>query len=799
MKVISLSTSFTLLSLAISTQLYAQAVETTAVVSQENRTTENKNATQLAPIVVTASRSAQSIAEIAGTVYRIDQAEIEKQAAAGKSTADILGLLVPSLTPSSGTTSNFGMTMRGRTVQYMIDGVPQTGSRDSSRQLNSISPNSIERIEVVSGASSIYGSGATGGIINIITKRGSVDGVNFESKVGVTSGDYFSSDALAYEAYQSASFKQGDWNGFIGASYANRGEIQNSRGERIGPEIAQTDRQDTETIDVNARLGWQFTDNQSLSIAAQYYNDEQDSDYGADYGQVLGHNVGNLLFPASATPSLKAVKGLQLDTQPRTQRHAINTQYENQDFFGQKLNAEAFYRKEKGRWLPTVSPLGHPTLDRELVTLYPNYKDPSSSDFLNVVRSGYAVVQSESEIDVWGLRTALQKDFDIAGRKLGLTYGLDFESEKDKASARRFDFDTFYASNGLNYKALKEYQFGPDVKVEKLGAFLQSQYELSDRLSLQAGVRHERIDSQVSNSTPYRESIPADILDEDLNSPYQAKTLQGGKVKHDATLFNLGTVYSLNDTQQVFANFSQGFSIPDVQRMLRDVPAEFVVNSNNIDPIKVNNYELGWRLQGESGLNTNITAFYNTSDKVVRFNSAPAYNIDVIDTDERIYGAEANINYPLLENLSVGGTIAYTEGQFKNADGKWQQLDSTRISPLKGTVYADWQFNDGYGLRVQALAVGGTDTARTEMQDFKNVDPTRRALVKLPSEIKGYAVMDVIANAKVGPGSLGFGVYNVWNTDYKTVFSQAAESVYGAMSSLPAQGRTYGLTYSLKY
>lgn len=53
----------------------------------------------------------------------------------------------------------------------MIDGVSQTGSRDVSRQLNSISPGMIERIEVISGATSIYGSGATGGIINIITKE----------------------------------------------------------------------------------------------------------------------------------------------------------------------------------------------------------------------------------------------------------------------------------------------------------------------------------------------------------------------------------------------------------------------------------------------------------------------------------------------------------------------------------------------------------------------------------------------------------------------------------------------------
>ena len=59
MKVRSLSTSLTLLSLAISTQLYAQNVEQTSTVNQ------------LAPIVMTATRSAQSIAEIAGTVYSI--------------------------------------------------------------------------------------------------------------------------------------------------------------------------------------------------------------------------------------------------------------------------------------------------------------------------------------------------------------------------------------------------------------------------------------------------------------------------------------------------------------------------------------------------------------------------------------------------------------------------------------------------------------------------------------------------------------------------------------------------------
>jgi len=99
----------------------------------------------------------------------------------------------------------------------MIDGVSQTGSRDVARQLNSISPNMIDHIEVVSGATSIYGSGATGGIINIITKRADKsDPVSFQTKLGVTAADNFRSDSLAYQVGQTASFAHDKVDGFLG-------------------------------------------------------------------------------------------------------------------------------------------------------------------------------------------------------------------------------------------------------------------------------------------------------------------------------------------------------------------------------------------------------------------------------------------------------------------------------------------------------------------------------------------------------------------------------------------------------
>lgn len=752
MRHLSASMQVTLLSLAVSAQVFAQQGSGSGSQVQE-----------LGPMVVTATRSAKSIAEIAGTVYSIERAQVAEQAAAGRSTADILGQLVPSLAPSSGTTSNYGMTMRGRTVQVMIDGVPLTGSRDGSRQLNSINPAMIERIEVISGATSIYGAGATGGLINIITRNADDETSDFSSRIGLRTPGKAARDAMAYEASQTASFHQGAVSGFAGLSYTKQGEIRDAHGDRVGPEIAQTDRQDTTSFDFNGRLTWHLDDDQQLSAGVRYYNDEQDSDYGPDYGR----NLGVLLN--GATPSLKALDGLQLDDQPRTRHYGANVQYLNRDLLGgQQLTAEAYYRKEKSRWFPSVAAAVHPALPGGFT---------------------YVALQSNTDIDVWGVRTALQKGFEVAGRDLQLSYGIDHEREQDSQSGQSYDLATFMASNGLNYREAQRYAMGPDVEVSKTGLFLQGEYQLTERLSLQAGVRRETIRNEVDDSIPYGEAIAAD------NVPgYQPQTMQGGNVRHSETLFNLGAVYALTDSQQVFANFSQGFSLPDTQRMLRDVPANFAIDSSSIDSIKVNNYELGWRINDASGLSAGVTAFYNTSDKVVQFNRD--YSVSVADTDERVWGAEGNLQFPIIDGWTLGGTLAYTRGQYKDAAGSWRELNAFRVSPLKATLYSDWSFADGYGVRLQTLTVGGSDRAYEDSLSAA-VSPTIRA--NPSAKIQGYTTVDLIAHAPWLGGEVGFGVYNLADRDYKTVYSQQAAATYGAISSLPAQGRTFGLSYSVAY
>ena len=723
--------SLCLLTAAICTQLYAEDTAT------NDSTTQNTEA-QLPTIVMTATRTPKSISEIAGTVQTISADQIAQQAGPGRKVADVLAQLVPSLAPSSGTSSNYGQTMRGRNVLVMIDGVSQTGSRDVSRQLNSISPNMIDHIEVVSGATSIYGSGATGGIINIITKRADKsEPVSFQTKLGVTSADNFRGDSLAYQVGQTASFANDKVDGFLGLDYTNRGSQFDGNGDRISLSPWQGSTMDTDTIDMNGRLNFNLTDNQSLSFGAQYYKDEQDTEYGPDYSYLL----------TKTAPSLKAIKGWSLDNQPFTERYAFNTQYQNQDFLGQVLNVEAYYRNEKSRFVP----YGY------------------SADGVNVK-------QSQSNVDYAGIRSTLQSALVVADRDLKLTYGLDYDWEKDPQWA---DYYT-PSNNGLVYTPTGEKQgSGPDTEIQNIGTFVQGEYALTDRLNIQAGVRYQYVQADTESYLTARK-------------PYTL--MAADSTDSDKFLFNLGTVYKLTDTQQVYANFSQGYSYPDVQRVLRDVAA-YTLTTSGIAPITVNSYELGWRLNQDTGLNLGLTGFYNTSDKVVQFNSDRSVN--VVDTDQRVYGAEATVSYPFMENYKVGGTLGYTRGQYQDVANNWHELNAFAVSPMKGTLFAEWNNEDGYGVRAQMLAIKGTDKAYKDDLELKaaGLSDSNSA-----AEIKGYTTMDVLAHFPVVKGRMDFGVYNLWGNQYKTVFAQqAAVTNANSLLAIPTEGRAFALSYTINY
>lgn len=71
----------------------------------------------------------------------------------------------------------------GEGIKILVDGIPIIGRQDGKLDLNQITLNNIERIEIIEGPLSvIYGTDALGGVINIITKNFQRDKVNLNLK-----------------------------------------------------------------------------------------------------------------------------------------------------------------------------------------------------------------------------------------------------------------------------------------------------------------------------------------------------------------------------------------------------------------------------------------------------------------------------------------------------------------------------------------------------------------------------------------------------------------------------------------
>ena len=100
-----------------------------------------------------------------------------------------------------------------------------------------------------------------------------------------------------------------------------------------------------------------------------------------------------------------------------------------------------------------------------------------------------------------------------------------------------------------------------------------------------------------------------------------------------------------------------------------------------------------------------------------------SYTVEVVDTDERIYGVEGSLSHDINDKWQVGGSVAYTRGQYDKG-GDWLELDAVRLTPLKGTAFAQYQFDEGSNIRLQALAIGGDDRAYKDQQK----DPDSSAL-----------------------------------------------------------------------
>ncbi|MSQ19944.1 MAG: TonB-dependent vitamin B12 receptor [Betaproteobacteria bacterium] len=130
---------------------------------------------ELPPVVVTATRTAQTVDETLASVTVITRADIERKQA--RSVEEILGGIEGiSIANTGGRGKQTSLFMRGASstqVLVLIDGIKAGSPTTGQMAFQDLPVELIDRIEIVRGPrSSLYGSEAIGGVIQIFTKKG---------------------------------------------------------------------------------------------------------------------------------------------------------------------------------------------------------------------------------------------------------------------------------------------------------------------------------------------------------------------------------------------------------------------------------------------------------------------------------------------------------------------------------------------------------------------------------------------------------------------------------------------------
>jgi vitamin B12 transporter len=231
----------------------------------------------LKDIVVTPSRTAEPLADAIGDVTVIGPRQLAE--ARGDSIAEIIGRQPGvQFTTTGGPQTQTSIYLRGANPSQtlvLIDGMRINGSTAGGVNFPAIDPAMIERIEILRGAaSSLYGSDAIGGVVNIITKKGEQDRpLSAWANVGYGT----------YETAKSSLGLSGATNGWdysFSASAANsKGfDVQRSRYSNDVPnDMHYPDKDGYRSHAVSGTLGYRWAEGHHIGLSA--YNGYTDGDF----------------------------------------------------------------------------------------------------------------------------------------------------------------------------------------------------------------------------------------------------------------------------------------------------------------------------------------------------------------------------------------------------------------------------------------------------------------------------------------------------------------------------------------
>jgi len=688
------------------------------------KATPPEDMTKLEAVTVSATRGGSVAGATPQKVTVIDREEIERQLQITADRGQVLGNLIPGYTPSRQKLVNSGETFRGRKVLFMVDGVPQsTPLRDDSRDGYTIDLSMVERIEVIHGASAEHGLGATGGIINYVTKQARAGEFNQRAAVHMSADDGLHSEGLGYKLDYQVSGRRGDWDYLAGATLHERGIFFDGAGRTIGVDpFGSGDIQDSTSYDLFGKLGYWLGDNQYLGFSVNRF--ELESNH--DYANVPGDRAEGI--PATSR------RGDPPNDPPFNNATTVNLSYVHGDWWGNQLDTQLYHQRYRGQFGT------HPTA-------FP-YFDAAGNKRLD---------HSRTESDKVGGKFTLSREGLFNGH-LKLTTGIDLVQDSTQQ---------VLVQTGRTYV--------PESVLRNAAAFLQGDIKVTDALSLHPGVRYERARIDVDTyHTLDRKNVNQDKVE-----------VGGGSPHFSETLVKAGAIYRFTGRVQVFANYSEGFGIPDVGRVLRSIstPGQDVDSLIQLKPIVTDNRELGLRLSGNR-YKFEISYYESNSDLGERLVQEGVHFTGQREKVE-IRGVDVSGNLRLNDAHTLGLIYAFNEGKSDtDGDGRVDtELDGANIAPQRLTLQWQANWNERLSSFVQA----------TRYFDKIFHDQTNPNLRRFD----GYHLVDASLSYRLPAGRASFGIENLLDEKYTTWYSQTTRD--GNDQFFSGRGRTFTVGYELDF
>ena len=606
-------------------------------------TPDQVDATDLDRVVVSASTSRipDSDAALPNTITIIDQEALREQLAMTRDLSQVLANLIPAFAPSRQKMSSFGESLRGRQPLYMVDGVPQsTPLRDGSRDAHTIDPAMIERIEVIHGANALQGLGASGGIINIITKRAPRrDGESFhEVTLGASTALPSQDDSAGYRGSYLFGTHKGALDLVGGASYAQEGLYYDGDGNAIAVDPVQGDLMDAHSHNLFAKAGWAFDDQRRLQLTANRFRLTGEGHYAVVNGD---YEAG---LPATAVP------GDQPLAPPRNDSTSVSLDYTDRDLAGGTFQAQVCWTDFAAR-----------------------YGSFAYEDFFNTgsTETWYDQTQINAEKEGGKFTWTRGYLFDLP---LRISVGLDLI--RDTTDQRYVVADIGYV---------------PPTTYQAISPLVQAQYEAGP-VTLSAGLRYERAELEVDDFV----TIPSNGSQHVVGgNPSFSEVLPNFGAVWDVTdnlklYASYAEGYSVADIGRVLRGI--------------DEPGQSVEGLVDLTPVIADNREIGLDYDdGRWLVHLALYRSDSEFGSRLAFDSA-TNSYDVKREATEIEGFEGNVALQVTGDARLGVAWATADGRYdSNQDNRLDSdLPGVNISPDRVTAFWEHDWTRTVATRLQA-------------------------------------------------------------------------------------------------